>query len=256
MGLAVACAAPRSPVCTVPWPTIQQYIPPIPARYKGKLVTRRVRFFPKKLLALTFDDGPDPAITPRILKTLEEHNAYATFFVVGQCAKRHPELLRAIVAGGHEIGNHTYNHALPDSAEKSKEELARTEEVIRQATGRTPRLFRPPRGIKNTEITHQALKAGYPAILWTISSADTRHIGSEVIASNVIFTPNPGDIVIMHDGAGHTATANALPKVLSALEKKGFRFVTVPELMVEWERWLGRTGEKSGDRNRKFPTVK
>jgi len=221
-------------------PTIQQYIPPIPARYKGKLVTRRVRHFPKKLLALTFDDGPDPEITQRVLKTLDEHNACATFFVRGDNAERHPELLKEIAVGGHEIGNHSYSHEPVSSVDAAKEELRKTEDAIREATGRDVRLFRPPRGVRNCELTRQALKAGYVVVTWTISSADSRPIGPDVIASNVIHTPNPGDIVIMHDGEGHASTADALPRVLDSLEKKGYRFVTLPELMREWDRWLTR----------------
>jgi len=223
-----------------PGPAPKPILRTIPARYKGKLVTRRVRRFPKKLLALTFDDGPDPEITPRILKTLEEHNAYATFFVRGDNAERHPQLLKQIAAGGHEIGNHSYSHETVSSEDAAKEELRKTDDAIGQVTGRDVRLFRPPKGIKNCELTRQALKAGYVVVLWTISSADSRPIAPEVIASNVIHTPNPGDIVIMHDGEGHTATADALPKVLDALEKKGYRFVTVPDLLGEWDRWLVR----------------
>jgi len=189
-------------------------------------------------VALTFDDGPDPEITQRVLKTLDEHNACATFFVRGDNAERHPELLKEIAVGGHEIGNHSYSHEPVSSVDAAKEELRKTEDAIREATGRDVRLFRPPRGVRNCELTRQALKAGYVVVTWTISSADSRPIGPDVIASNVIHTPNPGDIVIMHDGEGHAATTDALPKVLDALEKKGYRFVTLPELMGEWDRWL------------------
>jgi len=236
VGVSGLTARPADPPTS--GPRIQQYIPPIPARYQGQLLTKRVRHFPKKLLALTFDDGPDPEITPRILKTLEEHNAYATFFVRGDNAERHPELLKQIIAGGHEIGDHSYSHEAVNSVDAAKEELRKTDDAIRRATGRDVRLFRPPRGVKNCELARQALKAGYVVALWTISSADSRPIGPDVIASNVIHTPNPGDIVIMHDGEGHAATTDALPKVLDALEKKGYRFVTLPELMGEWDRWL------------------
>lgn len=215
----------------------------IPASYRGKIVHRRVRYFPEKLLALTFDDGPDTEITPKILKTLGEHNAHATFFVLGQWAQRHPDLLKEMGEAGHAIGSHSFSHPARPSAEKAAWELEKTDAIIQEATGRKPALFRPPYGITNNSLTSLALQQHYAVILWTVSSADTTRIGVDGIIQNVVHTPDPGDIVLMHDGHGHYKTAQALPQILKELGAAGFKFVTVPELLRAWEEWQNRPGQ-------------
>ncbi len=217
----------------------------MPKRYAGQVVNHRVRYFPHKLLALTFDDGPDPAITPLVLKALATYHAHATFFVLGGKAKAHPELLRKIVAGGHCIGNHSFSHPSSTTADRARHELDDTAAAIKKAVGRNPTCFRPPYGIlagahgtRRGTLARTAQSLGYPVITWTISSADTRPIDAQFIANNVIHTPNPGDIVLMHDGAGHKATAAAVPMILRELSAAGYRFVTLPELFRAWDEWL------------------
>lgn len=209
----------------------------IPERYRGKLVSRRVRYFPEKILALTFDDGPDSEVTPTILKTLAEHGAHATFFVLGQHARRHPELLTQMLEAGHAIGNHTYSHPARPPASRAADELDRTQRIIREITDRDTALFRPPYGITTSSTARLALRRDRTVILWTVSSADTTRIGPEAIAKNVIHTPDPGDIILMHDGPGHKKTAQALPQILRELGAAGFKFVTVPELLRAWDQW-------------------
>jgi chitin deacetylase len=210
----------------------------VPKRYAGHVVNNRVRFFPSKLLALTFDDGPDPINTPVVLKALATYHAHATFFVIGGIAKRHPELLRKIVAGGNCVGNHSFSHPISVSADRARRELDDTAAAIKKAIGRNPTCFRPPYGILKGNLAHVAAGLGYAVVTWTVSSADTRPIDSRFIANNVIHTPNPGDIVLMHDGAGHKATAAAVPMILRELSAAGFRFVTLPELFRAWDQWL------------------
>lgn len=210
----------------------------LPARYRGQVVRHRVRYFPRKLLALTFDDGPDPAITPRLLATLKKHGAHATFFVLGRCASKQLALVKQAAREGHAIGNHSYSHPQSTSPAVARQELQRTAALIKQATGHQPRLFRPPYGITTGNLCREAQREGYTAFLWTISSADTRPISSATIARNIIHTPNPGDIVLMHDGAGHRATAGALDQILTELGAAGFTFVTLPELLSAWDRYL------------------
>ncbi|MCE5217339.1 polysaccharide deacetylase family protein [bacterium] len=217
----------------------------VPQRYQGKRISTRVRYFPHKLLALTFDDGPNPELTPTVLKTLAEHGAHATFFVLGRAAHAHPELLRAIVAGGHTLGSHSYTHPSTCTAEEARSELARTAAAIREATGERPTCFRPPYGIVDSKLTHLALSQGYCVFTWTISSADTAKIDAAGIAHNVIHTPNPGDIVLMHDGPGHRETVKALPQILSELGAAGFRFVSLPELLRAWDQWLASSRAKA-----------
>ncbi len=209
----------------------------VPERYRGELVTKRVRYFPRKLLALTFDDGPNPTITPQVLKTLAAHHAHATFFVLGENAEGHRGLLRQMADAGHAVGSHSYHHLYKASTEVAKWNLEKTAAVIERSTGRRPTLFRPPGGFTNGALARLAREQGYAVILWTISSADTTKIGPPVIARNIIHTPNPGDIVLMHDGSGHARTAQALPQILEELGAAGFQFVTVPELLRAWAEW-------------------
>ncbi len=207
----------------------------IPDNFKRVIIRKRVRHFAPKLLALTFDDGPNPDVTPVVLSVLAEFNAHATFFVEGCYAEKHPELLREIEAAGHAIGNHTFTHAKDVTPAQAEHELVSTENAIKKATGHRPTLFRPPYGITKGALTEAAKRRGYAVVLWTISSADTRPIDADTIANNIIHTPNSGDIVIMHDGPGHGFTAEALPKVLKELSEAGFQFVTVPELLRAWD---------------------
>lgn len=209
----------------------------VPARYRGKIIRKRVRYFPKRLLALTFDDGPSTNITPQVLQVLEKHHAKATFFVLGRNVKAHPEIVRQAAKAGHAIGSHSYSHPSRTSATQAASELERTAALVAQATGKQPVLFRPPYGITNGNLCQQALKYNYSVILWTISSADSNSIGSATIARNIIHTPNPGDIVLMHDAAGKKTTLGALPQILTELGAAGFQFVTVPELMRAWDEW-------------------
>ncbi len=207
----------------------------VPAPYRGRILDHRRRGFRQKLLAITIDDGPDPVLTPRNLDTLKAHGAHATFFVLGQNAARHPELLRRMVAEGHAVGSHTYTHALHPDRSTAEQELARTAAVIQRATGRRPVLFRPSGGSRSSWTTRLALQQGYVVVLWTISSADTATHSPDVIANNIIHTPSPGDIALMHDSATKAATAQALPRILDELGRSGWRFVTVPELMRAWD---------------------
>jgi chitin deacetylase len=207
----------------------------IPLKYRGHIVSRRPARFNEKLLAITIDDGPDPRITPLMLKTLKTHGAKATFFVLGAPASRHPDLLRRMVAEGHAIGSHTYTHALRPSRVQAVQELRKTAEAIRKAIGKAPLLFRPPGGDRKSWSTRVALEQKYSVILWTLSSADTATKSADMIANNVIHTPSPGDIILMHDSSTKSATAVALPRILDELGRDGWKFVTVPEMLRAWE---------------------
>jgi peptidoglycan/xylan/chitin deacetylase (PgdA/CDA1 family) len=229
-----ACAAELRPVCIAPvdWS--------VPRGYRGMLVRKRVDDFPAKLIALTFDDGPDGKVTPPILEALAAHRAKATFFVLGERVQRNAGLLRRMASTGHAIGNHSFSHPAYPSAEKACTELADTARLIRQVTGRPPSCFRPPYGIITNGLTSRALGEGYVALHWTVLSADDHHLGTDAIVQNVTRRPRPGDIVLMHDGPGHHATARAVPAILDKLAEAGFQCVTVPELLQAWDEWLQR----------------
>jgi chitin deacetylase len=203
-----------------------------PSQRSGKVLRSRPRGFHEKVLALTFDDGPDAANTPRILDALRARHAHATFFVLGAQAKRHPELLRRMVAEGHAVGSHSWSHPARVTSAQARREVDSTARVIRDATGFAPALFRPPYGIMKNGLAALARREGCTIVLWTISGADTRPISSRQIADNIIHTPDPGDIALLHDGPGHARTAEAVPLILDELTRAGWRFVTIPELLA------------------------
>lgn len=193
-------------------------------------------------IALTFDDGPDPRFTPKVLDVLKKHNAKATFFVIGARAAAHQELLKRIHNEGHAIGNHTYWH--PDLEKVGIGRLdwgiKETAKVIEETIGYNTRLFRPPYGSLNEETTKYLKKRNYSAIMWSVDSSDWMSLSSEQVQKNVLSNIHPGAVVLMHDG-GHwtqdlSGMVNALDIIIKKLKKDGMEFVTVPELFNIPER--------------------
>ncbi len=183
-------------------------------------------------IALTFDDGPQQKLTPRLLDLLAQHHIHVTFFVVGENAAEYPEILQRAVREGHEIGNHTWSH--PNLAKMSDEnvrsQIKRTEEAITNAVGSRPVLFRPPYGsvtARQKRFIHDEL--GYEIILWEVDPLDWKNPGPNVVSSRILKETHPGSIVLAHDI--HTQTIQAMPETLTELEAKGFKFVTVSELL-------------------------
>jgi peptidoglycan/xylan/chitin deacetylase (PgdA/CDA1 family) len=183
-------------------------------------------------IALTFDDGPHQKLTPRLLDLLAEHHIHVTFFVVGENAIEHPEILQRAVREGHEIGNHTWSH--PNLAKMSDEnvrsQIKRTEEAITNAIGSRPILFRPPYGsvtAHQKRFIHDEL--GYEIILWEVDPLDWKNPGPNVVSSRILKETHPGSIVLAHDI--HAQTIQAMPATLTELGAKGFKFVTVSELL-------------------------
>lgn len=189
----------------------------------------------EKLVALTFDDGPDPRYTPDVIDLLKRYDVKATFFVVGQNAEQYPFLVQRQVEEGHEVENHTYTH--PDlrlkTAVETSEEIARTEECIRKLTSRTPVYFRPPRRLYSDETVIQAEKAGYRIILWSICVENQRIKTAEQMARRVIKAVRPGMIILAHDGRlDRSQTVEALPMIIESCQQKGYQFVTLEELLA------------------------
>ena len=183
-------------------------------------------------IALTFDDGPHPKNTPRLLDMLRQRNIKATFYVIGNSVNLYPEIARRIVAEGHEIGNHTYNH--PNLTKLSnasvRKELDTTRDAIIRATGVRPRTMRPPYGALRTnqrQMIHS--EYGYPTILWDVDPLDWKRPGTAVVKSRILSGTRSGSIVLAHDL--HSTTVDAMPTTLDALLAKGFRFVTVSQLL-------------------------
>jgi peptidoglycan/xylan/chitin deacetylase (PgdA/CDA1 family) len=184
-------------------------------------------------LALTFDDGPHATNTPRLLDLLKARNVKATFFVVATNAKRYPEIMRRIVAEGHEIGNHTVTHTaltkMSDSA--IRQELTSSHEAIQSITGVAPRTMRPPYGaITATQKSWIRRDFGYPAILWSVDPEDWKKPGPSVVTSRLVSGAKPGGILLVHDI--HSASIDAMPSTIDQLLAKGFQFVTVTQLIA------------------------
>jgi peptidoglycan/xylan/chitin deacetylase (PgdA/CDA1 family) len=183
-------------------------------------------------IAMTFDDGPSEKLTPELLDLLAQRRIHATFFVIGKNAAEHPEILQRAVREGHEIGNHSWSHPAfgKMSDDRVRAELQKTDDAIRAALGGRPVLMRPPYG----SITARQKKwineeFGYRTILWDVDPLDWKRPGPEVITRRIVSETRPGSIILSHDI--HPGTIRAMPATLDQLQAKGFKFVTVSELI-------------------------
>ena len=184
------------------------------------------------VLALTFDDGPHPSNTPRLLDILRSHDVKATFYVTGENARRYPHILRRMTAEGHEIGNHTMSHGRITKMSQSqiRQEIGATNQAVHSATGRVPRSFRPPYGS-----TNEGLKSwiksefGMPSILWSVDPEDWKKPGVGVVTNRLVNGASRGGILLLHDI--HAASIEATPGTLSQLKRRGYQFVTISQLI-------------------------
>lgn len=184
-------------------------------------------------LALTFDDGPHPTNTPRLLDILKERNVKATFYVVGTNVKAHPNIMRRIVAEGHEVANHTVSHGnLAKMSESAvRRELTNARDAIIAVTGVTPRTMRPPYGaITSSQKAWIRREFGYPSILWSVDPEDWKRPGSSVVTQRLVSGARPGGILLVHDI--HAPTITAIPSAVDQLLAKGYQFVTVTQLIA------------------------
>ncbi len=190
-----------------------------------------------KVVALTFDDGSDGGNITKILSILKSNNVKATFFLTGAGANNHPQLIKNIATATptHQIGNHSYTH--PDftklTAAQMTSELSKTETLIKSLTGRTTKpIFRAPFGASNSAVLAAVGNAGYTkTIQWNIDTTDWKGISSTAILARVVPNVVPGSIVLMHTGVGAPGTPVALPSMISQLKAKGYKFVTISELL-------------------------
>jgi len=182
----------------------------------------------KKRVALTFDDGPDAKVTPQILTTLKKYDAKATFFMVGKNVSRNTAIVKQVYEAGHEIGNHTSNHKKITSLSIAgvKQEVNGTSNAIYTAIGQYPTVFRPPYGATNDQVRSIMT---IPSILWSIDTLDWKHHNPDKILAYVKASVKDGSIILMHDI--HQTTANGLDNVLLYLQKQGYEFVTVSDIL-------------------------
>ncbi|MBC8068605.1 MAG: polysaccharide deacetylase family protein [Deltaproteobacteria bacterium] len=224
-------ATPVEPVLAAQVPPAALELPELPEPEPGGRVVYAGPSAPD-MVALTFDDGPSPTLTPRVLEVLRLHHARATFFVLGDAAERHPEALRKIVLAGHELGNHGFSHRSFRSLFPSEiaAELDRTADAIASVGGARPTLVRPPFGRFPESSVALLAGRGEDLVLWTVDGGDSDHADAERIAEAVVRAATPGAIVLLHDR--EPDTLYALPAILSGLARKGLRVVTVSELLA------------------------
>jgi peptidoglycan/xylan/chitin deacetylase (PgdA/CDA1 family) len=216
------------------WPTSQLYGPTICRSRSGE-----------RKLALTYDDGPNPVHTPRLMKVLERYDAHATFFLIGKWAEREPELIRELHAAGHAIGNHTYTHPtmpLLNSAGVT-EELARCRAAVEvsgvefsQVGGEA--LMRPPYGRRRPGTLRAMRAAGYVPVTWSVTCYDWRKSATERKIAHRAGRAIEGDVILLHDGShlepagDRAASVAATEDTLRKFKDQGYEFVTVPELVA------------------------
>jgi len=183
-----------------------------------------------KVIALTFDDGPGP-YTAQLLDILDQHGAKATFFLIGSKVSSQANVVRSIHARGHQLGNHSWSHPeLPKlPVDQIAGEIDRTNDAIKQATGVTPTVMRPPYGAVNSAVLEQLRLRGMSSILWSVDTRDWADRNSEIVCSRAVAGAHPGAIILMHDI--HQTSVGAVPCILSALKQQGYSFVTVQGLL-------------------------
>ena len=190
-----------------------------------------------KVIAITFDDGPDPEDTPAILDLLKKYNGKATFFVVGKQLKRFPDIAKRQVEEGHELANHTFTHLYFNRStpiQTIKNEIDQTQDLLYDITGTKTQLFRPPGGFYNDRMVSLCRDKGYLVVLWSWhqDTKDWDRPGVSKIVNKVLNNVRGGDIILMHDHVeGKSQTVAALEQILPELQKRGYRLVTVSELL-------------------------
>ncbi|MFI9363750.1 polysaccharide deacetylase family protein [Kitasatospora sp. NPDC053057] len=183
-----------------------------------------------KVVYLTFDDGPSPAYTPRILSILNRYGVHATFFEIGENVAAHPALTAQVARQGHSVQNHSWSH--PDlrrlSASSFNSQVGDTDRVIRAQTGHAPKCLRPPYGAVNGTVRSRAAALGKQVVLWSVDPADWSRPGTGAIQSRVLRNVRPGSVILLHDGGGdRSQTVAALPTILSTLKARGYGFATL-----------------------------
>ena len=181
-----------------------------------------------RAVALTFDDGPGPETHP-VLRILRRYDTVATFFQLGIMVEQEPGVLRTITRAGHAIGNHSFNHPVLHAGDRK--ELTRTNKAIVAAGAPRPCLFRAPYGENPPDVVAMARAAKMVTVNWNTDPGDWRGLSADQIVATTLAQVRPGSIVVLHDGVSHPATVQALPRLITELQQRGYRMLTVPELL-------------------------
>ncbi len=190
-------------------------------------------------VGLTFDDGPHPLYTPRVLEILDRFQAKATFFVIGRHLKEHGDLVVAASKAGHVIGNHTDHHFWTmsfSSTKKIRQEIVECQSQVEKWAGYKPRFYRQPAGFRNPQIFQILKKLNMTMVGWQVRAFDTQQRNSQPIVRRILKKAQPGGVILLHDGSDsgssqdRTATLQALPEILRGLQERGMEFLTLDEL--------------------------
>ncbi|MBW4576533.1 MAG: polysaccharide deacetylase family protein [Aphanothece sp. CMT-3BRIN-NPC111] len=223
----------------------------LPPKFQG-VTLKEVKLPSKeKVIALTFDDGPWPGSTEKILKILKKNNIKATFFMVGEPLKEYPQIAQLVAADGHAIGNHTWHHWYHRMSEATAaREINDTEALIYKITGVKSSIFRPPGGMLNNGLVAYAKKQKYFVAMWSADSIDYRRPSVPTLVNKVLKESQPGGMVLLHDGGGDRSnTVQALPQIIDKLQNRGYKFVTIPELLEMQNKELQLAAAKSAGSN-------
>lgn len=219
-------------IAKLPIKTEKELTYSVPEQFQGKIV-EKVRVNSKeKIIALTFDDGPWPKTTNEVLYILKKHNITATFFVLGRNVKNYSGRLKQIVEHGHAIGNHSWSHPYSyQNPSAAALEIERTQDLLYETSGVKTSLFRPPGGFLNNGLAAYARKTNHALVLWSSDSKDY-YASEQKLLNNVLKQAQSGGIILLHDGGGdRSKTVRALPHLITELKQRGYKFVTVPELL-------------------------
>lgn len=209
----------------------QRYSYQYPEQFQGRTINGVTLQPHQKAISLTFDDGPWPKTTPKVLDILQQHNVQATFFVLGSNIPQHSDLLQRVAQAGHAIGNHTWSHGYHNhSPALAQREIQRTAKAIEKYTGIKTSLFRPPGGFLRNGLVAEARAQQQVTILWSVD--DIYHGTVDKAVQNVLQNATSGGIILMHDGGGdRELTIKALPQIITQLRQQGYQLVTVPQLL-------------------------
>ena len=184
----------------------------------------------RKMVALTFDDGPHPVYTERLLDGLKKRNVKATFFLIGKSADKYPELVKRMAEEGHLIGNHTMDHVRLNhkTYEEAIEQIRQSNQIISQITGQTPQYIRPPFGEWSKELQEEV---DMTAVLWDVDPVDWKVKNTEIVVKRILKNARDGDIILLHDVYG--TSVDAALEIVDQMQAEGYEFVTVDEIILD-----------------------
>ncbi|WP_169735789.1 polysaccharide deacetylase family protein [Clostridium lundense] len=187
----------------------------------------------EKMVALTFDDGPDNNITSKIVKTLTQYNVKGNFFFIGEQVRKYPFVVEKAYNEGNLVASHSNNHVQLDklSADEIKNEISKGEEEIFKVIGKRPKLIRPPYGTIDTKVIEAVKNSGDKIVLWSIDTLDWSQRERKNITKNIIDNLRPGEIILMHSNEDKSETLKALPDIISGIKEKGYQIVTLDKLL-------------------------